>query len=63
MLRRCLFLVALLGTSCTSVRSFEMRWEVLSGAGECSGAGINPAYSSQTRVKLRYVKAPNHFKV
>ncbi len=60
---RWLLLVALLWTACTSTRSFEMSWEVASGAGECAGAGIDPAYASEQRVKLRYVNAPNHFKV
>lgn len=63
MLRRCLLLTGLLGSACTSVRTFEMSWEIQNGPGECGGPGIEPAYANEQRIKLRYVKAPNHYKV
>ena len=39
-----------------------MRWE-LTSTGACSAPGIDPTYATQQEIKLRYYKAPNHFKV
>jgi hypothetical protein len=46
--------------SCSSVRTFDMRWELTSGA-SCRGTGIDPTYASQQEITLRYDKAPNYF--
>jgi hypothetical protein len=63
MLRPYLLVIALALVACTSVRTFEMTWEVHNEPGACQGAGVDPRYASEQRVTLRYRQVPNYFTV
>jgi hypothetical protein len=54
------FVILLAG--CSSVRTFDMRWE-LTSTGKCKGPGLDPSYAAQQEITLRYDTAPNHYVV